>query len=135
MRTTHLLTSILAVGLALSPLACNKATPPDGAAQSGLVDRDPVLARNLVAEGALLLDVRTGSEFESGSISGARNIPHDEMAQRIDEILELQGGDKHKPIVLFCRSGARADKAKGALTSAGFDQVTNLGGVDDWPAQ
>ena len=56
------------VALAASP-ACANRTSVDPAAssasQGGLPDRDPELARRLVAEGALLLDVRTPQEFQA----------------------------------------------------------------------
>ncbi|GEM_PF-1041523 len=101
--------------------------------QQGLPDHDPALATRLAGEGALVLDVRTAMEYMTGSAPNATNIPYDEVPERISEILSLQGGDKHKPIVVFCRSGKRSSKAKQSLLAAGFDQVTNLGGFSDWP--
>jgi phage shock protein E len=99
----------------------------------GLPDRDPSLARRLVREeGALLLDVRSQGEFDSGHVDGAKLIPHTEIDARIDEVLQAQGGDKHKPIVVYCRSGRRSGMAKKALVGHGFDQVTNLGGMNNW---
>jgi phage shock protein E len=134
MRASIALASLLLCTGGLA--ACDGGSPTttkDAQSQGGLADRDPALAKRLVDEGALLLDVRTGLEFGTGSIAGAKNIPYDEVPDRVDEILALQGGDKHKPIVLFCRSGGRAGTAKDSLVAAGFDQVTNLGGVSDWP--
>lgn len=95
-------------------------------------DRDPKLAKQLVDQGALLLDVRTPGEFAAGHVEGAVNITHTEVADRLDEIRELQGGDAHKPIVVYCRSGRRSGIAKQDLEEAGFDRVTNLGGLSDW---
>ena len=102
---------------------------PDGPYQ----DRNPALAKQLVDAGALLLDVRTPGEFAGGHVEGAINIDHQEVAARIEEIRELQGGDAHKPIVVYCRSGRRSGIAKQQLEDAGFDRVTNLGGISDWP--
>lgn len=96
-------------------------------------DRDPALAKALVDAGALLLDVRTPEEFAEGHVVGAVNITHTAVLDRIDEIRELQGNDPDKPIVLYCRSGRRADAAKEELLQAGFTRVTNLGGLRDWP--
>jgi len=42
------------------------------------------------------------------------------------------GGDKTKPIVVYCGSGRRAATAKEKLVAAGYTQVTNLGGIADW---
>ena len=95
-------------------------------------DRDVPLAKQLVEAGALLLDVRSAEEFESGHIDGAVNIPHTEINARIEEIRALQGGDEHRPVVVYCRTGHRAGLAKHDLEAAGFDRVTNFGGIDDW---
>lgn len=104
----------------------------DGFPDGPYRDRDPALAKQLVDAGALLLDVRTPDEFASGHIDGAINIDHTEVSSRIAEIRELQGGDLHKPVVVYCRSGRRSGIAKQILEDAGFDRVTNLGGIGDW---
>lgn len=95
-------------------------------------DRDVALAKQLVEGGALLLDVRSAEEFAGGHIDGAINIPHTQIDERIEEIVEMQAGDLHRPIVLYCRSGHRAGLAKRALENAGFDRLSNFGGLDDW---
>ena len=108
-----------------------EAKPAEGAE---LADRDPALACRLVRqEGAVLLDVRTAEEFAEGHVEGAVNIPHDQVEARSDEIDGLQGGDKGKPIVVYCRSGKRAGVAKQTLIDGGRTQVSNLGGLRDWP--
>jgi rhodanese-related sulfurtransferase len=135
----------LLVALGLSTAGCKhdqdgeaakaKAGPVDeqGLPEGPYADRDPALAKQLVDGGALLLDVRTPEEYASGHVAGAVNISHDEVAGRIGEIEGLVDGDKHKPVVIYCRSGGRAGMAKKDLTAAGFDRVTNLGGLEDWP--
>lgn len=45
---------------------------------------------------------------------------------------KLTSGDKNKPIVVYCKTGTRAARAKTILLEAGYTQVTNLGGIDDW---
>jgi phage shock protein E len=97
----------------------------------GLPDGDPVLAKRLVAEGALLLDVRTPAEFASRHLDGAKNVPVDALADGVDEIAALVA-DENTPIVVYCRSGARSARAKKHLVAAGYRQVTNLGSIDDW---
>ena len=72
-------------------------------------------------------------ESEGGHLEGATHIPHDQIVDRIDEIVEKQGGDKSKPIITYCRSGNRAGTAKATLIEAGFENVSNLGGMSDWP--
>lgn len=97
-----------------------------------LPDGDSKLAHRLVDEGALLLDVRTEAEFKEQNLPNSLLIPHDQVAARIGEIVEAVGGDKHKPIVVFCRRGGRAATAKQELLARGFTEVTNLGGIGDW---
>lgn len=84
-------------------------------------------ARRLVNEGALLVDVRTPGEYRGGHIDGAVNIPVDQVASRISEF-----GEQSRPIVLYCRSGARSGNALRILQSKGFTQAYNLGGMGNW---
>ena len=71
-----------------------------------------------------LIDVREPMELEmDGEINGAKNIPLGEIADRQDEILNLE-----KPVVLFCRSGNRSGKALEYLTSEGLQKGYNGGG-------
>jgi phage shock protein E len=140
MRT---ITVLLAVAALSSPFACagtSSTTPPAAAsapatASAGLPDHDPQLAHRLVSGGAVLIDVRTPPEYAERHIEGAANIPVDELAGRSSEIAKLTGGDKAKPIVVYCHSGKRAARAKTLLLEAGYQQVTNLGGIDDWDRQ
>lgn len=67
------------------------------------------------------VDVRTPEEFASGSVSGAVNIPLDEVSSRIGELK-----NKEK-IIVFCRSGNRAGQAKSILDKAGIQNVVNGG--------
>lgn len=98
-----------------------------------LPDRDPKLAHKLVEEqGALLLDVRTQAEYDEEHVEGSLLIPHDQLARRVDEVSERVGGDKGRPIVVFCRRGGRAATAKDILVKSGFSQVTNVGGMSDY---
>jgi len=125
--------------LLLAPVACSSERSTDApvteeaAAAQGLPDRDPELARRLVDEdNALLLDVRTPEEFAEGYAEGATNIPVQQLADRLSEIEQLLEGDHQRPIVVYCRSGRRATRAKEMLLEAGFSKVTNLGGLTDW---
>ena len=97
-----------------------------------LPDGDSKLAHRLVAEGALLLDVRTEAEYAERHLDNSTLIPHDQVAARIQEVVDAQGGDKAKPIVVFCRRGGRAGVAKAVLLDHGFGAVTNLGSIDAW---
>ncbi len=76
--------------------------------------------------------MRTPEEYAARHLAGAVNIPVDQLPGRLGEIDKLTGGDKDKPIVVYCQAGGRAARAKTVLTGAGHPQVTNLGGIGDW---
>jgi rhodanese-related sulfurtransferase len=84
-------------------------------------------ARQLVGDGALLIDVRTTEEYAAGHIAGALNFPVAELTERTAELAK-----KDKPIVLYCRSGARSARGKTRLERAGFTAVHNLGAMSRW---
>ncbi|MBV1858127.1 MAG: rhodanese-like domain-containing protein [Nannocystaceae bacterium] len=86
-------------------------------------------------QGGILLDVRTPEEFAERHLQGAVNLPHDKIEAQLSEIETLAGGDKSKPIVTYCGSGKRAGKARSTLEAAGYTNVTNVGGMRDYPAQ
>lgn len=116
---------------------CSREAPPPPAASNanqsaGLPDRDPALAHKLVNEGAVLLDVRTTEEYSERHLDKAVNISVDNLSAQMSEVEKLTSGDKSKPIVVYCQRGGRAGRAKEMLTKAGYTQVTNLGGIDDW---
>ena len=85
-------------------------------------------AQQLQARGATVVDVRTPSEYEGGHVPGAISIPYDEIAARGAEV-----GAKDKPVLLYCRSGRRADLAAATLVKMGFTAVYNFKTVADWP--
>lgn len=76
----------------------------------------------LMKQGALIVDVRTKDEFNSGHIKGAINIPLNTLPQRMKEL------SPNKPIITCCASGMRSASAKSILKSKGYTQVYNGGG-------
>jgi phage shock protein E len=136
LRHAALALSLLALAACNDPPSPAPTQAPAQGAESkaaGLPDHDPALAKKLVKEGALLLDVRSPDEFGDKHLPGAVNIPVDQIAGRLAEVEKLAGGDKKKPIVVYCHSGARSRMAKRTLVRAGFEQVSNLGSIEDWP--
>jgi len=85
-------------------------------------------AKALVHQGALLLDVRSPDEFAAGHLDGALNIPVDALPDRLAEV-----EPKDRPVVVYCRSGARSKKARALLLERGWTKVENLGGMGNWP--
>lgn len=80
-------------------------------------------------EVSLVIDVRTLEEYTQGYISGAVNIPLDELEARISELENY----KDKPIIVYCRSGVRSRLASEILVQENFKRVYNmLGGINSW---
>lgn len=84
--------------------------------------------RQLVKEGAPLLDVRTSQEFAQGHLPGAINVPVTDLAG----VEKAAGADKDKPVVVYCHSGARSGRAKRHLVKQGYTRVFNLGPMSAW---
>jgi rhodanese-related sulfurtransferase len=105
---------------------------PEPVDESGLRDRDIPLAKKLISEGAILLDVRTPGEFERGAVKGAVLMPVQELGSHLKDIKKMAKGDMDKPIVVYCASGVRSGRAKAMLKQAGFTKVVNAGGYADF---
>ncbi|MGY6562954.1 MAG: rhodanese-like domain-containing protein [Luteibaculaceae bacterium] len=78
---------------------------------------------------AVLLDVRTPSEFNSGFIPGAVNI--DFYSANFDS--EIQKLDKSKTYYVYCRSGARSSGACSKLEAQGLKSYNLSGGIGAYP--
>ncbi|MCH7397191.1 rhodanese-like domain-containing protein [Belliella sp. DSM 107340] len=79
---------------------------------------------------AVIIDVRTASEFQSGKIKGARNI--DIMGPGF--LNQIKNLPKDKKYYLYCRSGNRSGQACEVMTENGFENVYNLSsGISGWP--
>ena len=77
--------------------------------------------------GIVLLDVRSPEEYASGYLQGARNIPHDRIAEEIAAAVP----DKSAQVILYCRSGRRAGTALQTMQAMGYENVSNYGGLED----
>jgi rhodanese-related sulfurtransferase len=97
------------------------------------IKADAILERaRTLDESFVILDVRTPEEFAEGHVPGAINISHDQLANRITELL----GDQNKDVVLYCRSGRRAALAADVLKAKGFNHLLHLDGdMQKWVAE
>ena len=84
--------------------------------------------RDAIAQGGLLLDVRSPSEFAGHHLPGAVNIPVGELDSRLDEL-----DDKGRDIVVYCASGGRSKAAAQRLMQRGYARVHDLGSWRNWP--
>ncbi|MDD7210238.1 MAG: FAD-dependent oxidoreductase [Lachnospiraceae bacterium] len=69
-----------------------------------------------------LLDVRTVGEYGNGHIEGFKNIPVDELRERLDEI------EKDKPVYVICQSGLRSYIGTRILEGNGYIAYNFAGG-------
>ncbi len=77
----------------------------------------------------VVLDVRTVAEFAEGHIPSAVNIPHKELEARLAEL----SGVKNTQVIIYCRSGRRAEVARKVLEQNGFNQLDHLSGdFNEW---
>ncbi len=71
--------------------------------------------KDLVKSGAMIIDVRTKSEFNSGHIKGAINIPLNDLSNQLNKL------KKDKAIITCCASGMRSASAKSLLSTKGYN--------------
>lgn len=117
---------VLLLFMQVSLVCCQSA-----GAEAQIVNKEKVssLLRQVEEGSAQLLDVRTPEEFNRGAIPGALNL--DIRSEDFTE--QLEDLDKDKPVILYCQSGFRSNKAAGILLSLGFTQVLDYkGGYSDW---
>ena len=90
-------------------------------------------ARRMMEEEAdfILLDVRTGEEYDGGHIPGAINIANEDIGT--EEIPELP--DRDQLILVYCRSGRRSKEAAEKLAALGYTRVVEFGGIMTWPGE
>ena len=103
--------------------------PKNNEAKMADIKGDLTAARQgweLIGNGALLIDVRSANEYQSGHIEGSLNIPH----QEIEALENAIGPEKDRQIVLYCRSGRRAGKALSALEKQGYRNIFNASGLE-----
>ena len=78
---------------------------------------------------AILVDVRTQDEYNSGYIESSLNI--DYLSNGFSENIEKL--DKNIPIILYCRSGKRSSMSANKLSKLGFKEIYSLdGGILKW---
>ena len=77
-------------------------------------------------ENAILIDVRSASEYKSGHMDGAINIPYDNILLGVSR---LENVNFDTPIVVYCKSGGRSAQAFSTLKDAGYKNVYDLGAM------
>ena len=83
----------------------------------------------IINEGAILLDVRTSDEYNDKHITGSINLPLDEITK--DNVQPLIT-NLDSIIIVYCKSGTRSAEAVQKLDDLGYNQVYDLGSMDNW---
>jgi rhodanese-related sulfurtransferase len=76
-----------------------------------------------------VVDVREPYEREAGHIAHTRHIPLVELTARAGEI------DVERPVVFYCRVGARSDMAAQAFRASGYSALSMRGGLVHWASE
>lgn len=75
-------------------------------------------------ERAVMIDVRDAAEYAQGHATGARNVPLDQLEQKLPGTVK----NKSLPVLLMCASGARAQRALATAKKLGYEQAQVVGG-------
>ena len=87
--------------------------------------------KEIVEKGSkyVLIDVRSKEEYETKHVPNAVSVPLDEIEKCHKKVLK----DLKYPIVVYCQSGYRSRKAAQKLCDLGYENVLDLGSIDNWP--
>lgn len=91
----------------------------------GVTSERTKIGWELIDQGAVIIDVRTPQEFSQAHLPNALNYPLSELETHFADI------SKEQLIVLYCRSGNRSGQAYQYLTSKGFTNLHNAGGLNE----
>jgi phage shock protein E len=95
-----------------------------GNAAPPIISQNDLLQELQEGSTLLILDVRSEGEYQSGHVPQAINIPHYQLASRLQELPTT----KDLEIVTYCERGPRAGVAEDILHKAGFTAVRHLEG-------
>jgi rhodanese-related sulfurtransferase len=98
------------------------------AAKDQDIDLDPERVARWLAEDAAVqvIDVREASEREAGHIETTRHIELVELSAAADSV------DRGRPVVFYCRVGARSTMAAQAFRASGYEAYSMRGGLARW---
>ena len=104
------------------------------AANAAVPKISPDEAKALMAQGALVVDVRDGTEVANGKVKGAVHVQRGLIEFKADS--ETPSHDpafqKDRTVIVYCASGGRSALAGKTLKDMGFSDVRNLGGFKGW---
>ncbi len=104
------------------------------AANAAVPTVTPQEARDLIAKGALVVDVRDGTEVANGKVKGAVHAQRGLIEFKADSEMPSHDPEfrKDRTVIVYCASGGRSALAGKTLKDMGFSDVRNLGGFKGW---
>ena len=93
-----------------------------GATSGGLSAAGAVQLIN--REKAVLIDVCEAEEFAAGHAGGAKNIPLNQLEEKLPGVVK----NKSVPVIMVCQTGARSGRAVAMAKKLGYEQAQSLGG-------
>ena len=120
--------SLLALLLALTMMFCAACGSKTDYQTMEINDAAEMIAAD---DGHVLVDVRTQAEFEEKHIPGAILLPLEDIKDGRLERLP----DKDQIILLYCRTGRRAEDAAEYLAKKGYTNIYEIGGIIDWKGE
>ena len=101
-------------------------------ARGGGLSVGPTDAVRLMNQGALVLDVRSRDQYDTGHVIDARNVPSADRSQSVETLKKY----REKPVLTCCETGMTASAAARTLRDQGFSKVASLrGGLQAWRAE
>lgn len=94
--------------------------------KKGSLFNNIAMNRQEIVKKEVYIDVRTDQEWEEGHLDDAMHFDVEKIKQ--GQIPDLA---KDTPILLYCRTGRRAEEAKNILLASGFTNVSNIGGLEE----
>ncbi|MBR0469673.1 MAG: hypothetical protein IJJ55_00500, partial [Clostridia bacterium] len=118
-------------GISVYRIEAEESAPVINKDDKGEIEKKPVIkitldeARELMKNGAVLVDVRTEEEYNKSHLDGAINISY--LAVQI--LAKERIPDKATPVIVYCATGKRSSQAKTSLDYLGYENVYYLGGI------
>lgn len=98
-----------------------------GAGAGGLSPTQAVQLMN--RDKAVVVDVCEAEEFAAGHVVGARNVPLNQLEDKLAALVK----NKALPLILVCQTGARSGRALAIAKKLGYEQAQSLaGGLAAW---
>lgn len=99
-------------------------------AGGGIANVDVDGAKEAIGQGAQVVDVRTPGEYQLGRITGAINVPLDQLEA------QAASWDRNATYVVYCATGSRSTTAVEIMKGMGFTSIRHLAaGIVSWPDQ